>query len=330
MARYHRSDLGGNARVSTEITGYAVSTLLYLYRRTGREQYLDRAMRAGRFLCRGAWDRAAGAMPFEHPSNGDGSSLTYFFDCGIIVRGLLALWRTAGDDEYLEMAKCCGHSMRRDFAGDGCFHPILALPSKRPLDHEPRWSREPGCYQLKAALAFRSLAEATGDSAWLAVFDAELGRALKNQAGFLPGASEWEHVMDRLHAFCYFLEALLAVPAQREVLANGIGLAARLARQIAPAFARSDVWAQILRVRLYASAAGLVPLDEAAAAEEASAAAAFQQAGGDPRVDGGFWFGRKAGRILSFSNPVSTGFCLQALDLWERRSAIRPSLDDLI
>ena len=32
VARYYRSDVGRNAGVSTEITGYAVSALVYLYR----------------------------------------------------------------------------------------------------------------------------------------------------------------------------------------------------------------------------------------------------------------------------------------------------------
>src|ERR1039457_5488621 len=41
VARHYRSDLGQNARVSTEITGYAVSTLLYLAERTGDGNYTD-------------------------------------------------------------------------------------------------------------------------------------------------------------------------------------------------------------------------------------------------------------------------------------------------
>ncbi len=59
VARYYRSDLGQNARVSTEITGYAVSTLLFLHERTGDSAYLDAALRAARFLTRVAWDAEA-------------------------------------------------------------------------------------------------------------------------------------------------------------------------------------------------------------------------------------------------------------------------------
>src|SRR5260370_14093638 len=71
VARYYRSDLGQNARVSTEITGYAVSALLYLNQRTGRAEYLEAALRAARFLTRIAWDGRLGTFPFEPSSNSD-------------------------------------------------------------------------------------------------------------------------------------------------------------------------------------------------------------------------------------------------------------------
>ena len=53
-------------------------------------------------------------------------------------------------------------------------------------------------------------------------------------------------VMDRLHAYAYFLEGLVPVLARREcaaAMASGIERVARLLREIAPVFARSDVYA---------------------------------------------------------------------------------------
>jgi hypothetical protein len=73
-------------------------------------------------------------------------------------------------------------------------------------------------------------------------------------------------------------------------------------------------------VRLWADALGAVPLNETEAAEEAAWAAAYQMAGPDPRLDGGFNFGRRNGAPSNYSNPVSTAFCLQALALWDDRS----------
>lgn len=154
MARFYRSDSGHNAAVSNEITGYAVSALVYLHSLTGEAQYLDAASRAARYLCSHAWDQASSTFPFE-----PGSDRAYFFDTGIIVRGLAAGWRATGDDEFLTRVREGALSMAFDFLGDGMFHPIISLPEKQPLAHEPRWSRNPGCYQLKSALAWREAAE---------------------------------------------------------------------------------------------------------------------------------------------------------------------------
>jgi hypothetical protein len=200
--------------------------------------------------------------------------------------------------------------MAFDFMGDSTFHPVVSLPSKQPLKEEPRWSRRPGCYQLKSALAWLDL----GDAHAARLFESVLAYSLATHASFLQGEADRERVMDRLHAYCYFLEALLPVADRSEVrdaLAGGIDQVGSQLREIAPQFERSDVSAQLLRVRLIAEHLGAAPLDHAAAGEEARRAASFQASGG------GFWFGRKGDVTLPFSNPVSTAFCMQALALWQ-------------
>jgi hypothetical protein len=315
VARYYRSDAGGNLPVSTEITGYAVSALAFLHQRTGNAEYLDAANRAGHFLTRQAWDAHAHTFPFEI-----GSDKAYFFDIGIIVRGLLRLWRTTGEPELLERAREGALSLAFDFIGEGEFAPIIALPEKQPLPYEKRWSREPGCFQLKAAMAWHGIAQACGEEHAARMFEMALTQALQTHATFLPGAAIQEAVMDRLHAYSYFLEALLAMPGREDVrraLAQGVAQVGSYLREIAPVFERSDVNAQLLRVRLIAHHLGALELDYAAAAEEAARIAAFQIESVDKRLDGGFWFGCKGAAMLPFANPVSTAFCVQALALWQ-------------
>ena len=116
VARFYRSDSATNAAVSTEITGYAASTLAYLHSRTGQQEYLDAAVRAARYLSRQAWDSDASTFPFE-----PGSDRAYFFDIGIIVRGLLAVWRATGEEEFRARAQEAALSLAFDFLGDGSF-----------------------------------------------------------------------------------------------------------------------------------------------------------------------------------------------------------------
>lgn len=338
VARYYRADFGANAPVSTEITGYALSALVWLYRRTGDQAYRDAASRAARFLTRAAWKPEYGVFPYEYCASNGARPLApaYFFDCGIIVRGLLAWWRESRDAEALDVAVSCGEGMARRFRGEGCIHPVVNLPDCGVAPYEPRWSRSPGCYQLKAALGWLELAMATRRGDFRSLYEDAADEAVASHREFLPGDPNPEKVMDRLHAYCYFLEGLAPAArgysTRRRAIVEGIDRTAALLREIGPAFARSDVYAQLLRVRLYANAPGLAPLDEAAAREEAAAIPAFQSDSAERRLAGGFLFGCKRGEPLPFSNPVSTAFCLQAWDFWMQHQAgdFDASVSDLI
>ncbi|HEX5432080.1 MAG TPA: hypothetical protein VFW83_08950, partial [Bryobacteraceae bacterium] len=232
VARYYVCDPGQNAPVSTEITGYAVSALFYLHSRTGAPGYLDAGLRAARYLTCKAWGYANSAFPFEPDS-----ALAYFFDTGIVVRGLLAAWRATGEEIFRQRAREGALSLAFDFMGaeNGAFHPVISLPEKQPLPHEKRWSRSPGCYQLKSALAWRE----TGDEHAAKLYESVLAYSLATHECFLD--SRREDAMDRLHAYCYFLEALLPVadrPAIRAAIETGVSRASALFREIAPEFER--------------------------------------------------------------------------------------------
>jgi hypothetical protein len=154
-----------------------------------------------------------------------------------------------------------------------------------------------------------------------------LDYALADHHTFLELENERDRLMDWLHAECYFLEGLLFALDREDVraaLAEGIARTATLLQESSPRFERSDVYAQLLRVRLIAHHAGAVALDETSAAEEAGRLATFQETTSfDARVRGGFWFGVKNRATLPFSNPVSTAFATQALALWNDHRAGR-------
>ena len=118
----------------------------------------------------------------------------------------------------------------------------------------------------------------------------------------------------------------------REALQGGIGSVGRYLRTIGPRFERSDVCAQLLRVRLLADALGAVTLDAEAAGEEAARCAAHQRFGGPPIIDGGYGFGTRDSVPLPFMNPVSTAFCMQAMQWWSdwNNGAFRGQLAELI
>ena len=114
--------------------------------------------------------------------------------------------------------------------------------------------------------------------------------------------------MDRLHAWAYFLEGLQPVadrPAIQFLIRSALAHGEALRESLTPQFLRSDVCAQLLRIKLLA---GAKPFDGELARIEA-----FQYSNEDPTLNGGFAFGRRNGVLTPHVNPVSTVFCLQAL-----------------
>ena len=314
VARYYISDSGTAKPVSTEITGYAASAFTWLFRITAEERYLGAARRAAEFLMFHAWNPQLKTFPVELPPK-----FVYFFDCGIIVRGLIAFWRITREDQLIEIASEACHGMIRDFRfrPGPCYHPILSLPDKFPALRENRWSHQPGCYQLKAALAWHEVAEITGDRELRAAFEEALATAIATSHDFLPGSRDRQTIMDRLHAYCYFLEGLAKFTDRKPcgaAYSEGVDRVAALLREIAPEFVRSDVYGQLLRARLLAHR--IMPVDRDAAAHEAGELAAFQISSDDPRSDGGWSFGRRNGELSPHINPASTAFAIQALELW--------------
>lgn len=319
VARAYLTDVQEYRPVSTEITGYAAGILAYLYNLSRDQHLLESALRAGRFLTRSAWRPELETMPFEVGSARE--DLAYFFDLGIVARGLLSLWRATGDEEFLESAVAVAYAMHRDFLRDGGYVPVIALPGKQPVPGDTRWSLNPGCYQLKAALAWLEVGEATDDAALMGLYEAMLERFSTPQEEFVYAEPSDDRVMDRLHAYCYFLEGLLPRTGERpiaDLLRRGLRLAGATFDAVAPRFERADVRAQVLRLRLYAAALGVVPLDPESARREAARVAAFQFREPDPRVEGAFCFGRRGSRRLPFANPATTTFAVQALEIWRR------------
>lgn len=311
VARYYRSDLGRNEPISTEITGYVASGLVYLYEKTGIGAFAERAIHTANFLADCAWDQELQTFPFEYP----GRPPAFFFDCGIIVRGLLAVWRMSDDKKYLHAAIAGGRGMLRDFDSGTDFHPILELPSKQPAPRDARWSRSSGCYQLKSAMAWRELADVTGDSIFSRAYDRFVAFAIEEQSRFLPGSPEENRVMDRLHAYSYFLEALVSYGLDVKA---GVARASSYLYEIRPRFARSDVYAQLLRVKMLGGVALETAPEEIRELEKFQA---INHQPSDSAIEGGFYFGVKAGQFLPYVNPVSTVFAMQALEMWREYRA---------
>ncbi|MGC2658488.1 MAG: hypothetical protein WA324_11075 [Bryobacteraceae bacterium] len=329
VARYYRQDTRETAPISSEISGYFATALFMLHDLSGSNESFEAALRAADFLAKAAWDEGSDMLILEQSP--EGRTVAYFFDCGIVVSALLEAWRRAGNAEHRRAAFRLGESMLKDFAGEsGRFHPVVKTSTRNPLEYGSWWSKRPGCYQLKAAKAWLELSEEMNSIAFRNGYESVLDYAMLDDAGFLNAADQSPDTMDRLHAYGYFLEGLLPVADRGEPgrsLAEGIERMSSVLPRVGPIFARSDVCAQLLRLRLLANEIGLKELDEAYAEQEAATIREFQVASGDHRVNGAFAFGRRHGQLMPVMSPVSTSFCVQALTMWEEYKGDRLSTD---
>ncbi len=321
VGRYYRADDDKVAPISTEITGYSADALYLVHTHLGDEKYLNAANAMSRFLVDVAWDEGAKMMPFECA---EGRVYSYFFDDGIIARGLLRGFEKTGDVGFREIAFGCAESMAKDFRNGALYAPILEAPSKRSLTQEPhRWSRSSGCYQLKAALAWYELWRLTGEERYRALYSETVAWSIADHIGFLERSdSSGRDRMDRLHPYCYFLEGLLPVVADggnAEIFRSAIGRIVEVLAAMRTKFLRADVLAQLLRLRLAAERLDILKLDLEAAQQELESLLRFQCGEGDDRIRGSFWFGEEDGMLLRFANPATTVFAIQALILWAER-----------
>lgn len=337
ISRYYRGDTGEYKNISTEITAYAIRAYLQLPL-PGHTGLLSNALRAGQFLCYDASDARSALFRFEVPRQAAPTPQpAYFFDCSIIIRGLIALWNATGDRMYLERAERCGAAMLSAMSRvDGSFFPLADVESGIPSAGAGHWSLEPGVYQLKAGLAFLELAELTSAGLFSDTASKLLEWSLRQHEMFLPGETASDRVADRLHAYCYFLEGLLPFVERRFecvlVLQSGFARVHTLLEETRGALERCDVVAQLLRLRLLSDYMGLMELDISAASREAESLPAFQLRTEDRRTNGAFSFGRRDGQLLCHANPASTIFSLQALRMWHehQKGELRTTWQEII
>lgn len=196
-----------------EMIGYGIETFLWLYHKEKHAVYLDRARSAADWLLdnmsyKGNDPNAKGAFVWKcfFPSFSV-VPICYAFDTGMCLSGLTDLFRTTGEQKYLESAISAGRwlvdVMQND---DGSF--------KARYDHanqsfnDGKWSTNPGSYHAKLSIGLLKLYKITKDETlansvtklcdWVLSLQQSDGRFLntKNSKDFY------------LHSHCYTIEGL--------------------------------------------------------------------------------------------------------------------------
>lgn len=148
--------------VYTEISGYALTLLLYLYKETDDNIYFQRAQKVGDWLLKIQHHTGAFPTAFYLSDNflrkPDGF---YSFDTGMVFNGLTNLYRHINQEKYLISAKKAADWVLDYQKKDGSIAAIVDEDRGKVKDREETWSSQSGSYHAKLAMGYLNLYDLT-------------------------------------------------------------------------------------------------------------------------------------------------------------------------
>ncbi len=144
--------------IYTEISGYALTLLLFLYKETGDNIYLQKAQKTGHWLLKTQHRTGAFPTAFYLSNNSSRKSHGFYsFDAGMVFNGLANLYRHTNQEKYLISAKKAADWVLDYQKKDGSIAAIIDEDKGKVKDHEETWSSQPGSYHAKLAIGYLNL-----------------------------------------------------------------------------------------------------------------------------------------------------------------------------
>jgi len=192
-----------------EITGYYLTSLLYLDSRSSRPEYLSHAIIAGDWLLDTAVDPSNGAVRCRF----DGETWLprqCAFDNGMCITGLTHLYNKTEEKKYLDgairMAQWLLTVMRQS---DGSYFAKFNVKDKKPENPGGKWSLISGAYLGKLSIGFSALAKATNDPQYEQAVRALNAWSLTQQQEDGRFMTDEDSAKTFVHPHCYAAEGLL-------------------------------------------------------------------------------------------------------------------------
>lgn len=339
FACWYEADTGQMPYVYSEITGYLLTFLCNYWEEAGVRIYLISASRAGDWLCRTVHPATGGfrcLFPL-YPSRFEYKyGQIYTFDCGVILNGLVRLYRATENPQYLTAARAVGdwlvdHAQQ----ADGRFQPLYEI--EKGEFHTPgvEWSLASGSYHTKIAIGLACLYDAVKDQRYLQAATRVCDFALSFQQPDGRFITFRDNDGTNSHPHAYSAEGLWVLGQylkredylQASAKATGWLLSLQSQEGYIPRHfqagqplytERVDILAQTLRLAVIHLAEGRLSGDIQPKLEKLIALILRNQASStDARVNGAFYFGRLSnGETVPHANVWVTAFAAQALGLY--------------
>ncbi|MFH1174634.1 MAG: hypothetical protein V1725_05850 [archaeon] len=328
--------------VYTEITGYGITSLLFLHELFGDEILIDRARYAADWIRRIAIEICGGVRTryyLDEKSNIDHYSFdtetTYTFDDGIVLFALTKLYMRTQDKKYLQLAEFIGNFLVGILQKqDGSFFASYDPINKHFEDSPKKWSTQSGSYHAKVAMGILSLYEVTREEKYKKSVMTFCEYALKQQTREGRFVTFRDTKGTHMHPHCYSAEGLFytgtvlneqryidaALRAAKWAISTQLedgGVPCTYIHDVPNKNQRSDTLAQVLRLGVLAAQHGTLNDEEIAQIKKLKDKLAQYQLNDGPQK-GGFLFGNDFdGKKLHHVNSWCTMFALQGLLMYD-------------
>jgi len=329
----------------SEITGYGITTLLFLNKINPNNIFIEKAKAAARWLinnsmhpCDGFKTRSYYPREDENEEYSFNNSRIFSFDTGIVLNGLINLYKETKDERLLNYSlrstNFLINKMQRD---DGLFNTTYDPNNDEMINTLQRWSSQSGSYHAKIAIPLINLYEITNNEEFKEAAIKICGSSLKFQVEDGRFISFADSNDTHLHPHLYTLEGLFYVAnklrseKQSSLYIDSVkkSLFWTLKNQKNTGgfpqlyyhkekkqneFERTDINAQVLRKSLLLRSYGILGEEYDHKINMALERLKSFQHFSDEKTNGGFYFGYdQNGEKLNHLNSWCTMFALQGL-----------------
>ena len=218
--------------IYNEITGYAITSFLYIYSKLGEPEALQAAKNSANWIVKNVRNSSSSSSSYLLPAGsietdnfnqkGDLSNQIYAFDNGMVIIGLLNLYKAINDINLLKYAEKMAKSLiERFFDGskliavlDRLYRPITNNTSNLNDDSsngdDIKWSTISGAYHCKLSLALLDLSLLTRNDMYSKVSNSlcEFAQKLQKANGRFVTNPNLE-IVTYLHPHLYPCEGLI-------------------------------------------------------------------------------------------------------------------------
>ncbi len=339
---WYEADTQSMPYVYSEITGYLVTMMCDLYDQTRDQRFLDSAKGAADWLLRTADPTTGGfrcLFPLK-PSRFDYKhNQIYVFDTGVIISGLVNVYRASKQDKYLAAAVKAADWLISDAQKDnGAFYPVYDVEKQSFNEQDNEWSLCSGSYHTKVAIGLVNLYEATQDVKYkeAAVKACDFALTFQQADGrFISfptegGTNSHPHsysaeglwVVGKVLGREDYLQASAKATAWLLEWQSEYGYIPRHFHNGEPLYnERVDILSQALRLAAIHLAEGRLldtPETRAKLDKLVAVITRNQASSEDKRINGGFYFGRLSnGDVMPHVNVWVTAFAIQGLGRYD-------------